>query len=439
MKKITKIAATFAVAMAMLFVGASCSHDGGASLATLGAGGGGGGDDDEEEEGASVSYDFADLSAADFTTLGVTVTGSNDIKIGTANTATTPYKVLGGKVGIVTTVKDKLTVKPKDGAPLAIGFNTNGVNATGASTTVGDTVTLDHFITYPVESGKKYKMEITSGGQANNTEHYFVVTDTTAKIIASKVCSSSTTDAVSLSFEAAEDVVRLSVYRKNGGGTSYVGKVTLTETSGGSNDPAVDPDGDDDDDGDDDEEDEEPEEPIPFTGSFVGLNGASFGLAPLTGETDLKDTTELKSADNSISASLKSNSSGGNLKITFSDGKSAGIKYNGSSLASGSDSISYPVTVSTLSRYISVPVKTGKTITVSYKANTSSNGSETAKVALVNASDGTKLEEDNVNVKTDSSEHTISTTVSNDIDVLILFSREGVNSGGLIVTKFEIN
>ena len=46
MKKITKIAATFAVAMAMLLVAASCSHDGGASLAALsntGAGGGGGG------------------------------------------------------------------------------------------------------------------------------------------------------------------------------------------------------------------------------------------------------------------------------------------------------------------------------------------------------------------------------------------------------------
>lgn len=42
MKKITKIAATFAAAMA-IFLGASCSHDGGASLATLGAGGGGGG------------------------------------------------------------------------------------------------------------------------------------------------------------------------------------------------------------------------------------------------------------------------------------------------------------------------------------------------------------------------------------------------------------
>ena len=39
MKKITKIAATFAAAMA-IFLGASCSHDGGASLATLGGGGG---------------------------------------------------------------------------------------------------------------------------------------------------------------------------------------------------------------------------------------------------------------------------------------------------------------------------------------------------------------------------------------------------------------
>ena len=35
MKKITKIAATFAAAMAILFGAASCSHDGGASLAAL--------------------------------------------------------------------------------------------------------------------------------------------------------------------------------------------------------------------------------------------------------------------------------------------------------------------------------------------------------------------------------------------------------------------
>ena len=36
MKKITKIAATFAATMAILFGAASCSHDGGASLAALG-------------------------------------------------------------------------------------------------------------------------------------------------------------------------------------------------------------------------------------------------------------------------------------------------------------------------------------------------------------------------------------------------------------------
>lgn len=229
MKKITRIAALLA-ATALLFgaIGCSDSDDGGS---------GDGGDGEETpiipapEPGKSTSYDFADLTETDFTTLEVTVTGSNDIKIATPNTADTPYKVLDGKVGIVTTAANKLSVKPKEGAPLAIGFNTNGLNQTANNTTaVGETVQIDHFITYPVEAGKKYQLAITSGGQANNTAHYFVVTDTAGKILASKACSSSTTDAVTLdAFDATEAVIRLTVHRSNSSGTSYIGKVTITE------------------------------------------------------------------------------------------------------------------------------------------------------------------------------------------------------------------
>lgn len=222
MKKITRIAALLA-ATALLFGAIGCSDDDGDGSGYVPA--------PEPEQGESTSYDFADLTEADFATLGVTVTGSNDIKIATPNTADTPYMVLGGKVGIVTTAASKLSVKPKNDAPVAIGFNTNGLNQTANNTTaVGATVTIDHFITYPVEAGKKYQLAITSGGQANNTAHYFVVTDTAGKILASKACSSSTTDAVTLdAFDATEAVIRLTVHRSNSSGTSYVGKVTITE------------------------------------------------------------------------------------------------------------------------------------------------------------------------------------------------------------------
>ena len=394
-------------------------------------------DDDEEEEIVnSVSYDFADLSAADLAKFGITsMSGGSNVNITETSSATAPHMVLDGKVGIVATDTGKLKVKPKDGEPLAIAFATTGV--TGA-TAVGDSATLVHFITYPVESGKKYKMKITSGGQSNDTTHKFVVTDTKGKVLA----LGSTTDGVTLSFEATEDVVCLSVQRAGTSGTSYVGKVTLTETSGDIiDDPTIGPD-DGDDDGDEEEEEKAPaEEPVPFTGSFVGLNGASFGLPPLTKETDLQGTTELKSADGSISASLQSNGSG-NLKITFSDGKSAGIKYNGSSLKNGTDSLQATVDVSTLTRYISVPVKNGETITVSYTANTSGSGSTSAKVVLADKADGSILQTETVDTTTTTGDkntvNTISTTVSDDIDVLILFSREGAGGGGIIVTGFEI-
>ena len=49
MKKITKIAATFAATMAILFGAASCSHDGGASLAALSL------TDDDDEDGDPVT------------------------------------------------------------------------------------------------------------------------------------------------------------------------------------------------------------------------------------------------------------------------------------------------------------------------------------------------------------------------------------------------
>ena len=189
--------------------------------------------------GEGDSYDFADLSAADLAKFGITsMSGGNDVKITQTSTADAPHMVLNGKVGVVATAANKLSVKPKNGEPLAIGFGTNGVNNIGVSATVGDTVTVDHFISYPVEAGKKYQMSITSGGQANKAEHYFIVTNSSGKILTSKVCSTSTTDAVTLDvFEAEESTVRLTNARTVAGaeasGTTYFGKVTITEISGG--------------------------------------------------------------------------------------------------------------------------------------------------------------------------------------------------------------
>ena len=191
------------------------------------------------EAGKGDSYDFADLTAEDLAKFGITsMSGGNDVKITQTSTADAPHMVLNGKVGVVATAADKLSVKPKNGEPLAIGFGTNGVNNIGVSATVGDTVTVDHFISYPVEAGKKYQMSITSGGQANKAEHYFIVTNSSGKILTSKVCSTSTTDAVTLDvFEAEESTVRLTNARTVAGaspsGTTYFGKVTITEISGG--------------------------------------------------------------------------------------------------------------------------------------------------------------------------------------------------------------
>ena len=70
MKKITKIAATFAATMAILFGAASCSHDGGASLAALSLT-----DDDDDDKDPpvitvkdytlSIDSDFPTISSAD--------------------------------------------------------------------------------------------------------------------------------------------------------------------------------------------------------------------------------------------------------------------------------------------------------------------------------------------------------------------------------------
>ena len=106
------------------------------------------------EEKASYEYDFSQLTSADAVKLGIAFSGSADLKIKPAGT----YK-LSNNATIVTTVAEKMTVKPTEGKPIAVGFNTNGVNLNG-KTAIGETGTLDHYISFPVTKDKKYATTI---------------------------------------------------------------------------------------------------------------------------------------------------------------------------------------------------------------------------------------------------------------------------------------
>ena len=156
MKKITKIAATFAVAMAMLLVGASCSHDGGASLAALsntggGGGGGGGGTTYKLLPSDISSWTEAKSSLTDITTegakfqAGAAVTYNAD-KIGVPSINLAGAAQKDGKACIVlTTTKDNVvvTVKFAGNGSSSIGRYIVAIAGTSTSAVTSGTVSDD--------------------------------------------------------------------------------------------------------------------------------------------------------------------------------------------------------------------------------------------------------------------------------------------------------
>lgn len=239
MKKLQNIAAIFA-AGALLLGAASCSHDGGASLAALGAGSN---DEDKKEDVKSVSYDFADLTAADITALNLE---SGKTLGKTPLIQSLNAKVLDSKV----TIKQdeaKLKLKGNGDDPVAVAFGTDSAGRGSTSAmpdlTAGSALTLSRYISYPTTSGKKIQVKVECGeGMTNDIAagSYLVLTSADNKVLVSKAISASDTSVTLDAFDS-EDSFNLGVLRGSQSGTFYVGKVTITETSGSSNDPVVDP------------------------------------------------------------------------------------------------------------------------------------------------------------------------------------------------------
>lgn len=240
MKKLQNIAAIFA-AGALLLEAASCSHDGGASLAALGAGSSG---EDKKEEGKSVSYDFAELTAADITALQLE-SGKTLGQAALINNLNA--KVLDSKV----TIKQdqaKLKLKGNGDDPIAVVFGTDSAARTDSDAmpalTAGSALTLKRYISYPTTSGKKIQVKVECGeGMTNDIRagSYLVLTSADNKVLVSKAISASDTSVTLDAFDS-EDSFNLGILRgTEQKGNFYVGKVTITETSGSSNDPVVDP------------------------------------------------------------------------------------------------------------------------------------------------------------------------------------------------------
>ena len=235
MKKITRIAALLA-AGALLFgaIGCSSGSDGNYLEEE---------EKEEEKNDKSVSYDFADLTAADITALQLK---SGDTLSKAALIESLNAKVLDSKV----TIKQdqaKLKLKGKGDDPIAVAFGTDSAARTDSDAmpalTAGSALTLSRYISYPTTSGKKIQVKIECGeGMANDIAagSYLVLTSADNKVLVSKAISASDTSVTLDAFDS-KDSFNLGVLRGSQSGTFYVGKVTITETSGSSNPPVVDP------------------------------------------------------------------------------------------------------------------------------------------------------------------------------------------------------
>ena len=262
MKKITRIAALLAAGALLLgAIGCSSGSDGNYLEEEE--------KKEEEKNDKSVSYDFAELTAADITALQLE-SGKTLGQAALINNLNA--KVLDSKV----TIKQdeaKLKLKGKGDDPIAVAFGTDsagrGKDAAMPALTAGSALTLSRYISYPTTSGKKIQVKVECGeGMTNDIAagSYLVLTSADNKVLVSKAISASDTSVTLDAFDS-EDSFNLGVLRGSQSGTFYVGKVTITETSGGSTPPVVDPD--------EDDEDEEEDETLPTVTLFSYKEGTA--------------------------------------------------------------------------------------------------------------------------------------------------------------------
>ena len=187
------------------------------------------------EAGEGDSYDFADLTAADITALQLK---SGDTLSKAALIESLNAKVLNSKVTI-TQDEPKLKLKGKDPDPIAVAFGTDSAGRTAndamPALTAGSALELKRYISYPTTSGKKIQVKVECGeGVENNIADgsYLVLTSASNKVLVSKAISKSDTSVTLDAFDS-EDSFNLGVLRSTTSGTFYVGKVTITEISGG--------------------------------------------------------------------------------------------------------------------------------------------------------------------------------------------------------------
>ena len=187
------------------------------------------------EAGEGDSYDFADLTAADITALQLE-SGKTLGQAALINNLNA--KVLNSKV----TIKQdqaKFKLKGKGDDPIAVAFGTDAAGRTASDAmpalTAGSALELKRYISYPTTSGKKIQVKIECGeGMTNDIADgsYLVLTSASNKVLVSKAISKSDTS-VTLDAFNSEDSFNLGVLRGSQSGTFYVGKVTITEISGG--------------------------------------------------------------------------------------------------------------------------------------------------------------------------------------------------------------
>ena len=350
--------------------------------------------------GEGDSYDFAELTAADITALQLE-SGKTLGQAALINNLNA--KVLDSKV----TIKQdqaKLKLKGNGDDPIAVVFGTDSAARTDSDAmpalTAGSALTLKRYISYPTTSGKKIQVKVECGeGMTNDIRagSYLVLTSADNKVLVSKAISASDTSVTLDAFDS-EDSFNLGILRgTEQKGNFYVGKVTITETSGGdssnngSETPGGTPGEDGGEEGDDNNSgtvtpgtpgsgegegeetpdnpgDEEPAEDLPTVILFNYAN-TSASLTDVTIENADSDfvtisdvTFELENDTNNIGWGTEPAVADVDQKLATAAGTTTKIGYGGKTAASGTESTKYNEGVSIAKVKFTVTPKSSVTL-----------------------------------------------------------------------------
>ena len=191
MKKITKIAATFAATMAILFGAASCSHDGGASLAVLSL------TDDDDGDGkkdpvtpvtVNAVWDLASGANASHNATIEAFAGTNTAL--SSNEVITPDSGSGATLTIIANDKNKIKyntglqqstgTQEVDFAELKVeGACTVKIKAKGSSSSFTNT----NINSFSINGENKFNVGGSNGASADTDEHEYTYTAESAKTI----------------------------------------------------------------------------------------------------------------------------------------------------------------------------------------------------------------------------------------------------------------